>query len=84
MFAEILFVLKDVPFHIRVIRYTLFFISNAFFQLTSVLLNFLMNGALNVAKLLFNTYKHHHSETLFIFTIFASMSRPRFIHVISM
>ena len=31
-----------------------------------------------------NTYKHHHTETIFVFTIFASMSRLRSIYVVSM
>ena len=33
---------------------------------------------------LFNIYNHHHTETHFIFSIFVSMTRPRFIYVISM
>ena len=61
---------------------TRFFISNAFFNSTSVLLNFLMNWASNVAYVLLNTFKHHHTETL-IFTIFVAMSGPRSIYVVS-
>ena len=30
------------------------------------------------------TYKHHHTETLFMFTIFVPMSRPTSIYVVSM
>ena len=33
--------------------------------------------------MLFNTYKHHRIEALFIFTIFVSMSRTRSIYVVS-
>ena len=29
-------------------------------------------------------YKHHDTETFFIFTTFVSMSRPRSIYVVSM
>ena len=36
-----------------------------------------MNWASDVAQILLNTYKHHHTETRLIFTIFVSMSRPR-------
>ena len=49
---------------------------------TSVLLNCFMNWASNVVKVLINTFKHHHTETLFIFFIFASMSRSRSIYVV--
>ena len=35
-----------------------------FFNLNSVLFNFFMNWASNVAYVLLNTYKHHHVETL--------------------
>ena len=31
-----------------------------------------------------NIYKHHHTETIFVFTIVASMSRLRSIYVVSM
>ena len=30
-----------------------------------------------------NAYKYHHSEALFIFTTFVSLSRPRSIYVVS-
>ena len=52
--------------------FVFFFLSNAFFQLS-----------LNVAEL-FHEYKHHHSETFFILTIFLSMSRPGSNYVVSM
>ena len=56
-----------------------------FFNSASVLLNFFMNWASNVAQVAFNTNKHHHTETLFAsFTIFVAMSRPRSIYVLSM
>ena len=46
-----------------------FFNKQRFFQLgaffNSVLLNFFMNWDSNVAQKLLNTYKHHHTETLF-------------------
>ena len=35
-------------------------------------------------QVLLNTNKHHHTETLFIFTIFVPMPRPRSIYAISM
>ena len=37
--------------------------------------------ALFPTTVLLNTYKHHHTKTLFIFTIFVSLSRSRFICV---
>ena len=37
---------------------------HSFFNLNSVLFNFFMNWASNVAYVLLNTYKHHHVETL--------------------
>ena len=55
-----------------------------FFNSASVLLNFFMNWASNVASVLLNANKHHHSETLFLFTIFVFISRPRYIYVVSM
>ena len=66
-------------FHIQA-----FFISNAFFNSASVLLNFFINRALSVALVLLSTYKHYHNETLFTFTISVSMSRPSSIYVASM
>ena len=56
---------------------TCFFYKQLFFSnSTSVLLNVFMNWASNVAYVLLNTCKHHHTETFFIFTIFLSISRP--------
>ena len=37
----------------------------------------------NLVKVLLDTYRHLHTETFFIFTIFESMSRPRSIYVVS-
>ena len=61
-----------------------FFINNAFFHPS-------LSGAKLFHKLSFKcflggltTYKHYHTETLFIVTIFVSMSRPRYIYVVSM
>ena len=51
-----------------------FFISNAFCNSDSVFLNFLINWPSNVASVLLNTYKHHHTETILIFYY---MPRPR-------
>ena len=51
------------------------------FNLASVLLNFFLNWASNVAQVLLNTYKYHHNETLYIFTIIVFISRPRSIYV---
>ena len=42
----------------------------------SVLLNVFINWASNVTLVLLNTYKHHHTKELYIFTIFVSMSGP--------
>ena len=50
-------------------EYTLF-LSNAFSNSASVLLKNVLNWASNVAKVLLNKYKHHHSE-IHIFAIFA-------------
>ena len=52
-------------------RKTHFFISNAFCNSTKrfLFLNFLINWPSNVASVLLNTYKHHHTETMLIFTI---------------
>ena len=61
-----------------------FFTSKAFFNLTSQLLNTFMNWASNVAYVLLNTYKYHHTVTLSIFTISMSMSRSRSIYFMSM
>ena len=60
-----------------------FFISNTFFNSTSMLLSSFMGWALNVTEMLLSTCKHHHTETLFIFTIFVSMSRSSSIYVVS-
>ena len=69
---------------VNIIRIHAFFISNAFFNPASVLLNFLMNWATTVAQVLLNACKDHHTETLSIFTIFVSMSKSRTIYVVSM
>ena len=72
-------VFADVPYF----PHTRFFISDAFFRL-SVSVAYLFHElsfkcCLGVA----NIYKHH-NDTLFIFTIFVFMSRPRSIYVVSM
>ena len=54
-----------------------------FLNSPSVLLNFFLNCASNVSYVLLNTYKHHHRETLFLFTKFVFMSRPRSIYIVS-
>ena len=59
-------------------------VSNAFFNSASVLLNFYMNRASNVAKVLLKTYNHQYAKIHFIFSIFVSMTRPRFSYVVSM
>ena len=55
-----------------------------FFNSASVLLNFFTNRASNVTYVLLNKYNHCHTETLFIFSVFLSMSRTRFINVVSL
>ena len=45
-----------------------------FFSSLSVLFNFLINWASNVASLLLNTCRHHLIETFFMSSIFISMS----------
>ena len=50
----------------------------------SILLNFFMHRASNVASVLINTKRHHYNETDYIFSIFLSMSRPRSIYVVSL
>ena len=55
-----------------------------FFNSASVLLNFFTNRASNVTYVLLNKYKHCHTETLFIFSVFLSMSRTRSINVVSL
>ena len=62
---------------------SVFFVSNTFFNSVSMLLNFFINWASEFARVLPNTYKPNHNETLFIFTVFVSMSRSRSIYVIS-
>ena len=42
------------------------FYKQRLFNLTSVLLNFFMNWASNVASVLLNTYNHHYTETFYI------------------
>ena len=54
-------------------RYTSYFISNAFFNSALVLLTFFMNWGSYIAQVLLNTYKHDHTETLFIYTFSVSM-----------
>ena len=51
-----------------------------FFNSASVLLNFFTNQASNVTYVLLNKYKHCHTETLFIFSVFLSMSRTTSRH----
>ena len=46
------------------------------------MLNFLINWASCVIWVLLNTYKHHYTDTLLIFTIFVFMSRPRTNYVV--
>ena len=58
---------------------TRFFQATLFFNPASVLLNFFMNGALNIAWVLLNTYTQYQVEAIFIFTI----SRFRSIYVVS-
>ena len=60
-----------------------FFISNAFIQLSLSVGLLFHKLSLNVAYVLLNTYKHHHSATLFMFSIFIFMSRTRSIDVVS-
>ena len=50
-------------FLFSLVQYVLFFISNAFFNSASVLLNFLMNWASIVPYVLLNTYRHHLTVT---------------------
>ena len=74
---------NEISSRTTIFQYTRFFhIINAFFSTQSVLLNFFMNWASNVAYVFFNTYNHH-TETHFINSIFGSMSRPRSICVVS-
>ena len=61
-----------------------FYVSNVFFNSASALLNLFMNWAFNVAQVLLNMYKHHHTETLFIFSVFVSMTKPMSLYVVSM
>ena len=49
-----------------------------------MLLNIFMNLTPNIAQVLLITYKYHHGETLFIFTIIVFMSRTRSIFVLPM
>ena len=60
-----------------------FFINNVFFQLTSVLLNFSINVASNIAKVMLNTCRHL-TVTLFGFSMFVSMCTSGFICFLSM
>ena len=54
-----------------------FFLSDIFFNSASVLLNFIMKWASNVAWVLLNTCNHHYTETYFIFSVFGFISRSR-------
>ena len=60
----------DISVAIHAYKQRIFFISS------SELLNFFMNWASNVAYVLLNTYKHYHSETRLISTLFVLMSKP--------
>ena len=66
------------------IRVHAFFISNGFFNSSSVLLSSLMNSAPNVAKVLLSTCRHHLNVTLFGFNIFVFMFTPGSIYVLLM
>ena len=50
-----------------------------FFNSASVLLNIFINWASNVASVLLNAYKHHHTWALHIFAIFVSVSTPAIV-----
>ena len=50
--------------------YTRFFISKTFFNSVSMLLNFFVNWASNVASVLLNTCNHRYTETHFMDTFF--------------
>ena len=64
-------------------EYMLFY-KQRFFNSASVLLTFLINWASNVAYVLLNTYKHHYTKTILLFTLFVSMSRRRPVYILSM
>ena len=58
---------------------------HSLFNLASVFLNFFINWTSSVGWMLFNTYKLHHAEALFIFiSLCQPMSRRRSIYVVSM
>lgn len=64
------------------LEYSLFFISSSFFKVN-------LNVAYRFHEFSFkccfdNAYKHHHTGTLFTFTVFVPMPRPRSIYVASM
>ena len=64
---------------------TIFFIRNSFFfNLALMLRKFFMNWASNVAKVWLNTNNHNRTVENFVFNIFLSISRSRFIYVVSM
>ena len=63
---------------------TRFLLVTLFFNSDSMLLNFLMSWASAVAYVLLNTYKHHHTKALLVFTTFVSMSKFRSINVVCM
>ena len=71
----------QISVHLILIRLHVFFTSNTFFffNSASVLLNFFMNRASNVALVLLNAYKHHYTKTHFILSIFLSMSRSTYV-----
>ena len=53
-----------------------FYRQRFFFNSASMLLDFLMNRASNVASVLLNAHKHHYAGPHFIFSKLVSMSRP--------
>ena len=62
------------------------YISNAFSQLnvSTLLLNFLMNWTSDVAYALLNAYRHHLTVTFFIFSVFISLRTPSSIYIWSL
>ena len=63
--------------------YTIFLYATLFFNSASVLLNNPINCCFKCFKCCLgvaNTYKHHHTEMLHVFTIFVSLSTPRSIY----
>ena len=78
------FVLKKIPGTFVLKRYKTKICKlekdTRFFNSASVLLDFFTNRASNVTYVLLNKYKHCHTETLFIFSVFLSMSRTTSRH----